>query len=387
MDINDKDSLEINDITYTDSIYELDETNKKAKIIEEQIEEEIKNIEISHKKVLDEITSSFEKRRLELDEKEKLLKSELDIKVNEIKNELNNSLKELNKLLLCCEKITQAKKNIEEKIESKDLIKFYYISEIKKKEEEMKNKLKNPIKSVDISYNTESNNISYNEYFFSGIPIPKDIKYEIIGNKLRLSWNINKYKIKNFINTFYIHIKVNNKENIYTSIFNDYLLDKYEINVEYEVKIRSCIDNHFGDWSEIIKFKIDDFKDGSGNNNNNLFLFGSKNVDNNKSFGLFGLKSNENVNQKSNNIFNNLNMTNNLFNNPSKEENSKFSLLFSSNNNQIQKESLFKNSLFGNNNEKINENKASVKGLFSFSNDKNTSTPSLFNFANNEKKL
>ena len=244
----------------------------------------------------------------------------------------------------------------------------------------MKNKLKNPIKSVDISYNTESNNISYNEYFFSGIPIPKDIKYEIIGNKLRLSWNINKYKIINFINTFYIHIKVNNIENIYTTIFNGYSLDKYDKNVEYEVKIRSCIDNHFGDWSEIIKFKIDDFKGASGNNDNNLFFLGSKNDDNNKSFGLFGLKSNENDNQKNNNIFNNLNFTNNLFNNQSKKENSKILPLFGSNNNQNKNELLF-----GNNNENNHENNGGIKGLFLFSNDKNASTPIIF--GNNEKKL
>ena len=289
--------MDNNYISYKESINEFDCTNKKAKIIKEKIEEELKNIEISQQKVLDEIITSFEKRRLELDEEEKILKSELDIKVKEIKNELENSLKELNKILLYCDKITQITKNIEEKIEINEIIKFYYISEINKKEEEMKDILKKPIKSVDISYNNESNKISYNDYYFSGIPIPKDIKYEIKDNKLNISWNIDKYRIKDLINTFHIQIKVNNKENTYTTLFNEYSLDNYETNVEYKVKIRSCIDNLFGDWSEIKKFKIDFFRDNNSGNNKNIISLFQKNYGNNKDLGLFSLKTAENENK------------------------------------------------------------------------------------------
>ena len=95
----------------------------------------------------------------------------------------------------------------------------------------MKDILKKPIKSVDISYNNESNKISYNEYYFSGIPIPKDIKYEIKDNKLNLSWNIDKYIFKDLINTFHVQIKVNNKENTYTTLFNEYSLDNMILKV------------------------------------------------------------------------------------------------------------------------------------------------------------
>ena len=206
----------------------------------------------------------------------------------------------------------------------------------------MKETLKKPIKSVDISYNNESNKISYNEYYFSGIPIPKDIKYEIKDNKLNLSWNIDKYKFKNLINTFHVQIKVNNKENTYTTLFNEYSLDNYETNVEYEVKIRSCIDNLFGDWSEIIKFKIDDFKGNNSENN----IFGQ----------IYNEKDN---NQKSVSLFSNLNQTKNIFGSQDKKDNNTPSL-FSFNNNQNKNESIFKSSdnspLFSNNNEKAQGN-------------------------------
>ena len=206
----------------------------------------------------------------------------------------------------------------------------------------MKDILKKPIKSVDISYNNESNKISYNEYYFSGIPIPKDIKYEIKDNKLNLSWNIDKYIFKDLINTFHVQIKVNNKENTYTTLFNEYSLDNYETNVEYEVKIRSCIDNLFGDWSEIIKFKIDDFK--GNNSENNIFR------------QIYNEKDN---NQKSVSLFSNLNQTKNIFGSQDKKDNNTPSL-FSFNNNQNKNESIFKSSdnspLFSNNNEKAQGN-------------------------------
>ena len=123
------------------------------------------------------------------------------------------------------------------------------------------------------------------------------------------------------------------------TLFNEYSLDNYETNVEYEVKIRSCIDNLFGDWSEIIKFKIDDFKGNNSENN----IFGQ----------IYNEKDN---NQKSVSLFSNLNQTNNLFGFQDKNENKKLSNLFSFNNNQYNNENIFKNSdnspLFNNNNEK-----------------------------------
>ena len=277
-----------NNISYKESINELDKINKKAKIIKERIENEIKKIEASQIKAFSEITSSFREKQFELYKEEKKLKNELVIKVKEIKNELEKSLKESDKILLYCEKIILANKNLEEN--NNELKKLYYISEMNIKGEELRKILNKPKRNLDIYFDSELDKVSYKDYYFGGIPTPKDIKYEIKGNCLLLTWNISKMSIEDSYNFFIIQIKTNNKELTYKTLFSNYLLTEYEINVEYEVKVRTSLYDDLGDWSEIKKFKINDY---SGNKRN-IFL----------SSGLFTLKDDENAKQKNNNIGN-----------------------------------------------------------------------------------
>ena len=324
--------MDNNKITYKESLSNLNEINERAKNIKEKIEKEIKKIENSQLEVYNEIISSFKKAHLELDKDEKLLKFDLYKRVKEIKDELEKSLKESDKILSYCEKIIQTSENIEEKINNNELKKLYYISEINRKEEKKKNFLKTPIKNLDIYYNKEVDIISYEDYYFSGFPIPKDINYEKKGKQLLLTWNISKLGEEKY--DYIINIKTNDEETTHNSNVNNFLLDKYETNVEYEVKIRASIDDCFGDWSEIKKFKIDD----DSGNNNNLFL----------SSGLFNL--NDNDNKKNTNLFENI-VSNNKINNKLLNP---FSSLFDSVNKENKVFTNNNSSLFGDNN---NENK------------------------------
>ena len=55
------------------------------------------------------------------------------------------------------------------------------------------------MKSLDASFN--DNNIKYDEYYFNGMPIPKNIEFsEIWGNSLKISWEIDNIKIKDIDN-------------------------------------------------------------------------------------------------------------------------------------------------------------------------------------------
>ena len=357
--------MDNNKITYKESIFELNEINERAKNIKEKIEKEIKKIENSQLEVYNEIISSFKKAHLELDKDEKLLKFDLYKRVKEIKDELEKSLKESDKILSYCEKISQTSENIEEKINNNELKKLYYISEINRKEEKMKNFLKTPIKNLDIYYNKEVDIISYEDYYFSGFPIPKDINYEKKGKQLLLTWNISKLGDEQY--DYIINIKTNNEETSHNSSINNFLLDKYETNVEYEVKIRASIDDCFGDWSEIKKFKIED----DSGENKNLFL----------SSGLFKLNDDDNDNKNNTNPFKNIFSNNNINN----KQSNPFSGLFDS----VNKE----NKLFANNNSLFGDNKNENKekdeknnikeGLFTSNN--GIQIKSIFGNLNDEK--
>ena len=351
--------------------------------MKEKIEKEIKKIEDSQLKVFGEITSSFKKKHLELEKEEKDLTFELITKVTKIKNELENSLKESDKILSNCEKIIQAGINFEKTFNQNELKKLYYIIEMKKKEEETKNFIKKKIKNYSICFDNEYNEISFDEYYFNVIPIPKDINYEIKADNLLLTWKIGDSKIEEPYE-YIIQINVNNKEKIYKTPFNQFLLEKYESNAEYEVKIRVSSDDEFGDWSEIKNFKID-----SNSNNTNIFF----------TSGLFNSKNNDNYNKKNYNIFGEPNPINNTFDFSNNNKNDKSLNLFSnfkaaeknlfdSYNKDEKKESLLGNnyingklSLFEDNNKEKNDKNNAKESLFTFHSNQN-----IFGNINNEKK-
>ena len=266
------------------------------------------------------------------------------MKVKEIKSELEKSLRESNKILLYSEKILQVSKNIEEKINSNKLKKFYYSLEMNKKKEEMNNFIKKPKINFELHFNSESNQISYEKYYFSGIPTPKDIKYEIKGSSLLLSWN------------------------------------KNEIRIVEPYKIRIYIEDYFSDWSEIKKFKIED----NSGNNKNIFL----------SSGLFNLKNDDNTNKQNFNIFgapfstkNNLDLSNNNKNDKQQNliNNSQEKSIFNHFSNENKKGDLFDNncnfkfSLF--------EEKEMKKSIFGDLDNKENSKNTLFTNNNSNKKL
>ena len=57
------------------------------------------------------------------------------------------------------------------------------------------------MKNIKIIYNEKESNIIYDEYYFNGISIPKDITFSDIGiNSFKISWKIDDIKIINLNN-------------------------------------------------------------------------------------------------------------------------------------------------------------------------------------------
>ena len=140
---------------------------------------------------------------------------------------------------------------------------MYYISEIHKTDKNAKNFLRKPIRNLDISYNNLSNEILYNYYYFSGSPIPKDIKIEKKDDKIFISWNIGDVKKNDFYGNnikFFVHIENEVISKVYQTFEKCILLNKNEFKMENdnEVKILSIVDKFTGKWSKSKKFKIDE---------------------------------------------------------------------------------------------------------------------------------
>ena len=283
-----EENLKAYGISYENTISEFNKIFNKVRDIKQNIEEEIEKLNNSHKKIMDEITASFDEKRFQLNKLEKELKLDLEKKVTEVKEELENKLFESSKIIISLERIKKAikyyaKKNITNKIKS-----FYYISEINNNNLKALNFYKKPLRNIDISLNSELNTLNYKDYYFSGIPIPKNINIEEKGDKIFISWDIDEFRIKNYnIKDIEYMVEIKNRGfvcNIKSSAKTTFI-EKNRMDRELNIKIKAFIEGIDGNFSEnkIYKNKIPNII--------NPFIR-SNNINYNKNIEIKGLNNN-----------------------------------------------------------------------------------------------
>ena len=225
--------------------------------IKNKIEKEINNINNLYEKTINDLTNSFLQKHEILIKEENNIKEKLQIEVTKTKEKLEYYLSQTNNQIKINEKIQQGikKLNKEEKNIIRDLT---YISKINKNKKEMKILSNELMKSIKFNY--EENNIKYEEYYFNGIPIPKnieikDIKYNSININWEIDNNIDNNKIK-----YIIEIRKENEKfnKIYEGNNKNCILNNLSINTNYEFRICSFYNDSYGKWSEIKKVKTND---------------------------------------------------------------------------------------------------------------------------------
>ena len=134
-----------------------------------------------------------------------------------------------------------------------------YISKINKNKTEINKIEQTLMKNLKLDFIDD--NIKYKEYYFNGLPIPKDIKIsDIKANSCNISWNIDDINILDF-NKNKIKYKIElRKENgqfhsIYESNNMNYNIAILESNTNYEVRLCITYNNINSNYSSIIKFK------------------------------------------------------------------------------------------------------------------------------------
>ena len=119
------------------------------------------------------------------------------------------------------------------------------------------------MRNIKISF--EENKVKYEEYFFNGIPSPKDIEFkDIEANSLKVYWkmddinilNINKNNIK-----YKIEIRKEDLDDIkiYEGNEMNYLINNLDSNTNYEIRICSIYNDINSIYSEIKKVKTNEF--------------------------------------------------------------------------------------------------------------------------------
>ena len=139
-----------------------------------------------------------------------------------------------------------------------------YISKINKNQKEMNLLFQELMRNIKISFIEEESNIKYEDYYFNGIQIPKNIEFKDIStNSFKIYWkiddiniiNINKKEIK-----YKVEIKKENEKfiKVYEGNNNNCLIDNLNKNTNYEIRICSIYNDIISNYSEIYKIKTKD---------------------------------------------------------------------------------------------------------------------------------
>ncbi len=261
--ITDEESLKKEKITIEAFTEEFDKNVEKIKELKNKIEKEIEEIDKLYEKVNGEVTRSYLAKHEKLTKEENELKEKLQNEVTKVKEKLEKFLSESNNHIKISEKINKGIKILEkENKEQKNMIKtLSYVTKINKTQKEMKKLFQELMRNIKVSFDEENHNIKYEEYFFNGIPCPKDFEIKNLSySTVNLNWKIDNLNIINVDNKqikYIVEMKKNNKkfEKIYEGNDSNYKVDNLKINKNYEFRLCSVYNDIIGSWTEVKKRK------------------------------------------------------------------------------------------------------------------------------------
>ena len=271
IEIKSMELLNKENITLEKELNELNKNSDKMIKLKNKVEEEIKKINNIYEDIIKKLENSYEKKiGVILTEKNDLIEK-LNFEVTKAKEGLEKNLSDINNEIIIQDRINKGIKKMENKEQNVFQI-IAYISKINQDIKKMKYISTKLMKNINIKYDEIKNNITYEEYYFNGWPIPKNIKIEnLTSTSAKISWNIDKHNILNLDNNYIsfaieIRKKGKNFHYIFEGIYgaNTYSFNNLENNTNYEIRIFTYVgqENYFpylSESSEIYEFKTPDY--------------------------------------------------------------------------------------------------------------------------------
>ena len=212
------------------------------------------------------LTKSFEIKHEKLLNEENNMKEDLQLEVTKIKEKLEIFLTETNEGIRIGNKIKKGIDKLQKEKENNIIKLIAYISKLNKSQKKMNNLFKELIKNTNINFLEKENKIIYEDYYFNGIQIPKNIEINNIGNfNADVTWKIDEIKIENLNNNdtkFRVEIKKENPDDnfiqVYEGMNKNYKIINLESDTNYQIRINCINNNLIGNWSEVVRFKTFD---------------------------------------------------------------------------------------------------------------------------------
>ena len=198
------------------------------------------------------MNKAYQEKHEKLIKEENDLKDKLDNEVTKVKEKLEKYWSEINNIIKMGEKINLGLNNLQ-KGENNIIKTLSYVSKFNKNKKEIKKLFKELMRNIKFNFKNENDkcSIAYEEYYFNGIPEPKNIQVkDITSSSINLSWdldnlnliNINKNEIK-----YKIEIRKENENEKFFKVYEgnnqNYAIKNLLKNTSYEIRISSFYDS------------------------------------------------------------------------------------------------------------------------------------------------
>jgi len=268
--IEDEEALKKENMSIEDSTKDFDINKNRIEELKKKIENEILELDELYDKVNKEASESYKIKHEKLIKEENEIKDKLKNEVTKIKENLEINLIKINEIIRKSERIMKGIKILLEDKDIKMIKQLNYISNINKNQKEMKLLYQQPMKNIKILFNEKESNIKYEEYYFNGLSIPKDIEFsDIVFDRFKISWKIDDIKMLNIEIKYKIEIRKENDKFklIYEGNNNNYIINNLDDNTNYEIRLCSFYNNIISEWTQIYKIKTKEFSSVILNNN------------------------------------------------------------------------------------------------------------------------
>ena len=191
--------------------------------LKNNIEKEINIINQLYEKTINEMTKAYQEKHEKLIKEENELKDKLDNKVTKVKEKLEKFWSKTNNNIKMIEKIQLGINNLQKR-ENNNIIKtLSYVSKFNKNKKEIKNLFKELMPNIKFNFKDENNKCSivYDEYYFNGIPEPKNIQVkDITSSSASYSWEIDNLNLINKKEINYkVEVKIENKNEKFFKVY------------------------------------------------------------------------------------------------------------------------------------------------------------------------
>ena len=257
IEISNEEALKKENFSIENEMKDFNEISDKIIELKEKIENEIIKINNNFDKTMEDLKKSFQKKYEDILKEENDLKEDLQNKVTKIKEQLEIYLSEINNNIKLNERINKGINKVLK--EKKSMLQVLsYISKINSSKKSMKKLETELIKSIKFNYEEKNGKINYEEIYFNGIVIPKNIEFKnIFSTGLNIYWNIGDINLINFDKNqiiYQIEIRKKNENNfkeIYQGKETKFLVEDLSIKTIYEFRICSFYNDVKGEYSQI----------------------------------------------------------------------------------------------------------------------------------------